>query len=428
MLGSIIGDIIGSRFEFNNHRSKDFELFDNDCFVTDDSIMTLAVAEAILACEGDWKKLDKNAVKYMRSIGKKYPGCGYGSMFGKWIFSNDPKPYNSFGNGAAMRVSPCGFIAQTEKEAKMLSQKVTEVTHNHPEGIKGAEAVVIAVFMARNGASKNEIKERIENDYYKLDFTLGTSTEPLCGEGSPLDSIRKNYKFDETCQNTVPQAIQAFLESDAFEDAIRNAISIGGDSDTIACITGGIAEAFYGIPVDIKSKAQIFLNSELRSIYKRWIKDISLKQSKRKNLILTKLIEIFDNIKNAFYKKNNDSGTLKTLKPGEIIYCGVVFSDYGRIYHYRTNDTNIKEGDIVIVPVGRNNYEKEATVETIEICRKDNTPFPLEKTKEIIGLADEDNPYDDEDPDIDDYPVFDQDDIEILLKNRQYQVDKISNR
>ena len=402
MLGAIIGDIVGSRFEFNNHRSKDFDLFDINCFVTDDSIMTLAIAEAILACEGDWKKLDKNAVKYMRSIGKKYPGCGYGSMFGKWIFSNEPKPYNSFGNGAAMRVSPCGFIAQTEKEAKMLSQKVTEVTHNHPEGIKGAEAVVIAIFLARNGASKEEIRERIENDYYKLDFTLGTSTEPLCGEGSPLDSIRKYYKFDETCQNTVPQAIQAFLESDSFEDAIRNAVSIGGDSDTIAAITGGIAEAFYGIPIELKSKAQIFLNSELRSIYKRWNKELTTLHSKKKSLLLTKLIDKLDKVKNAlnsFFGKlknkkitdpgNKDSGTLKKLKHDEVIYCGVVFSDYGQIYHYRTTDSSIKEGDIVIVPVGKNNYEKKAAVEVIEICSKDNTPFPLERTKEIIGLADE---------------------------------------
>ena len=384
MLGAIIGDIVGSRFEFNNHRSKDFDLFDTSCFVTDDSIMTLAIAEAILACEGDWKKLGNYAANYMQIIGRKYPNCGYGSMFGKWIFSNDPKPYNSFGNGAAMRVSPCGFIAQTENEAKLLSKKVTEVTHNHPEGIKGAEAVVIAIFMARNGASKDEIKERIENDYYQLNFTL--------------DRIRNTYKFDETCQNTVPQAIQAFLESISFEDAIRNAISIGGDSDTIAAITGSIAEAFYGIPVDIKSKAQIFINTELRSIYKKWNKEINSLQYKKKPLF-SKLIDIFRKLKNN--KKNsdsdnNDSGTLRKLKPDEVIYCGVVFSDYGQIYHYRTNDTKIKEGDIVIVPVGVKNYEKKATVETIEICSKDNTPFPLERTKEIIRLIDdeEDDDYD----------------------------------
>ncbi|MDR2543579.1 MAG: ADP-ribosylglycohydrolase family protein, partial [Treponema sp.] len=238
MLGSILGDIAGSRFEFNNHRSKYFDLFAKGCSITDDSIMTLAIAKAILSCKGDWKQLEENTVKYMQSIGRKYPDCGYGDMFRNWIFSNNPKPYESYGNGAAMRVSACGFIAQTEKEVKKLSKIVTGVTHNHPEGIKGAEAVSIAIFMARNGATKNEIKERIEKDYYKLDFTL--------------DSIRDNYQFNETCQGTVPQAIQAFLESFSFEDAIRNAISIGGDSDTLAAICGGIAESFYGIPMELR--------------------------------------------------------------------------------------------------------------------------------------------------------------------------------
>jgi len=399
MLGSIIGDIVGSRFEFNNHCSKDFDLFDTSCFVTDDSIMTLAIAEAILACEGDWKKLGKNAVKYMRSIGKKYPGCGYGDSFKAWLYSDDPKPYNSFDNSAALRVSACGFIAQTENEAKLLSKTVTEVTQNHPEGIKGAEAVVVAIFMARNGASKDEIRKRIEKEYYEVDYYPEFITIPC--------------KLVEICQNIVPQAIEVFLESVSFEDAIRNAINVGGYGDSLAAITGGIAEAFYGIPVDIKSKAQMFLNSELRSIYKRWNKNINSLQSKKKSLLFYKFKEIIDNIKNVFNKKkindlgNNNSGTLRKLKPDEVIYCGVVFSDYGQIYHYRTNDSSIKEGDIVIVPVGKNNYEKKATVETIEICNKDNTPFPIEKTKEIIGLAADDN--DDHQPDFfdeDDYPDF----------------------
>ena len=258
MLGVIIGDIAGSRFEFNNHRSKDFDLFAKGCFITDDSIMTLAIAKAILECRGDWKQLGENAVKQMQTIGRRYPDCGYGGMFGKWVFSGKPKPYNSYGNGAAMRVSPCGFIAQTEDEAKLLSKKVTEVTHNHPEGLKGAEAAAIAVFLARNGTAKDEIKERIEKDYYKLDFTL--------------DSIRDCYKFNETCQGTVPQAITAFLESTSFEDTIRNAISIGGDSDTLAAIAGSIAEACYGIPPGLKTQALAFLNQELLDIYQEWEK------------------------------------------------------------------------------------------------------------------------------------------------------------
>jgi type I restriction enzyme M protein len=194
----------------------------------------------------------------MREIGRKYPHCGFGGMFRRWMFSDDPAPYNSFGNGAAMRVSPCGFTARTEDEAILLSRKVTEVTHNHPEGLKGAEAVSVAIFLARNGAAKNEITERIVKDYYALNFTL--------------DSIREKYQFNETCQGTVPQAIVAFLESNSFEDAIRNAISIGGDSDTLAAITGGIAEAYYGVPSELKSKALSYLDRELLKIYQEWEK------------------------------------------------------------------------------------------------------------------------------------------------------------
>jgi len=256
MLGAIIGDIAGSRFEFHNHRSKEFDLFAKDCFVTDDSVMTLAVAKAILSCKGDWELLGNNTVKFMQSLGRKYPHCGYGGMFRKWLVSDNPKPYNSYGNGAAMRVSACGFIAQSEEEAKLLSKKVTEVTHNHPEGLKGAEAAVVAIFLARNGKSIEEIKNRIEKDYYSLDFTI--------------DSVREYYQFNETCQETVPQAIRAFIESLSFEDAIRNAISIGGDSDTLAAITGGIAEAHYGIPDEIKQQALKFLKNDLYDIYNEW--------------------------------------------------------------------------------------------------------------------------------------------------------------
>jgi type I restriction enzyme M protein len=184
MLGAIIGDITGSRFEFNNNRSKDFIFFTHDCSVTDDSIMTLSVAKAIIECEGKYEKLGELAVKYMREIGRLYPDCGYGGMFRNWMFSDKSEAYNSFGNGAAMRVSACGFAAKTEEEAKLLSKAVTEITHNHGEGIKGAEAVSIAIFMAKNGATKQEIRRRIENDYYPLNFTL--------------DEIRDTYQFNET--------------------------------------------------------------------------------------------------------------------------------------------------------------------------------------------------------------------------------------
>ena len=269
MLGAIVGDIVGSRFEFNNHRSKEFDLFTSDCFVTDDTIMTLAVGKAIMETQKNPPSagcgsihaddrnvaLEKLSVKYMQEIGRKYPNCGFGGLFYRWIFSDDPKPYNSYGNGAAMRVSPAGFAAQTEQEAIQFAEIVTGVTHNHEEGIKGATAVAAAIFMARRGAAKNEIRKRMEKDY-----DLGFS----------IDGIRGSYKFNETCQQTVPQAIVAFLESRSFEDAIRTAISVGGDSDTLAAITGSIAEAYYEVPQEIKEKALEYLDDELRAIYDEW--------------------------------------------------------------------------------------------------------------------------------------------------------------
>ncbi len=252
MLGAIIGDIVGSRFEWNNNRNKNFEFLSEKCFFTDDSIMSLAIARAILNCNEGYDNLSLEAVACMQSIGRPYPNSGYGGSFYGWIYSDNPQPYNSYGNGSAMRVSACGFAARTLSEAMELSRKVTEPTHNHPEGIKGAEATAVAIYMARTGYSIHEIKEYIIKHYYKIDFTL--------------DEIRDTYKFNETCQDTVPQALEAFFESESFEDAIRNAISIGGDSDTIAAITGGVAEAYYGIPTHIRTHALTFLDGTLLKI------------------------------------------------------------------------------------------------------------------------------------------------------------------
>ena len=252
MLGAIIGDIVGSRFEWNNNRSKTFDFLTYKCFATDDSIMSLAIAKAILECKEDYSKLGEYAVKYMQEVGRPYPHCGFGGMFYQWMYSDDPKPYGSFGNGAAMRVSACGFAANSLEEAIALSKAVTEVTHNHPEGIKGAEATTVAIYLAREGKSILEIRDYIDKHYYPMDFTL--------------DGICDTYTFNETCQETVPQAIMAFLESTDFEDAIRNAISIGGDSDTLAAITGGIAEAYYGIPTDIRKHALTYLDERLLKI------------------------------------------------------------------------------------------------------------------------------------------------------------------
>ena len=252
MLGAIIGDIVGSRFEWNNHRSKDFEFLTYKCFPTDDSIMSLAIAQAILVSKKDHSDLSKNAIECMQNVGRNYLSCGYGGSFYGWIFSDDPKPYNSYGNGAAMRVSAAGFAANSIEEAKKLSRLVTEISHNHPEGIKGAEATAVAIFMAKTGSNIFEIRDYIDKNYYPMNFTL--------------DEIRDTYHFNETCQGTVPQALQAFFESTGFEDAIRNAISIGGDSDTVAAICGGVAEAYYGIPTDIRKHALTFLDQKLMQL------------------------------------------------------------------------------------------------------------------------------------------------------------------
>ncbi len=258
MLGAIIGDIAGARFEWTPNKSKNFELFVNTgrCCPTDDSVMTLAVARAILECSGDYTGLEEKAVIHMQALGRKYPRAGYGSRFYKWIMTSNPEPYNSFGNGSAMRVSPCAWAAGSLDEAKELSYKVTKVSHNHPEGIKGAEAVTAAIYMALHGSSIPEIREYIDKYYYPMNFTL--------------DDIRPGYSFDVTCQGSVPQAIMAFLESSDYEDAIRSAISLGGDSDTQGAIAGSIAEAYYGIPEELRKQAFARLDETEASIVKEF--------------------------------------------------------------------------------------------------------------------------------------------------------------
>ncbi|MFU8787141.1 MAG: ADP-ribosylglycohydrolase family protein [Candidatus Izemoplasmataceae bacterium] len=250
MIGAIIGDIAGSRFEFNNIKTKTFNILYESCFFTDDSVMTIAVGNALLACDGKYQDLEQKVINSMQTLGRKYPDCGFGGMFYHWIFDDQPKPYNSFGNGAGMRVSACGIVGKSLEEVKMLSKIVTGVSHNHPEGLKAAEAVATSVFLARQGKTIDEIKAHIINHYYPLDFTL--------------DGIRDSYEFTEKSQDTIPQALVAFFESKSFEDAIKNAISIGGDSDTIAAITGSIAAEYYGIPKWMTLKARTFLDSELK--------------------------------------------------------------------------------------------------------------------------------------------------------------------
>ncbi|MGD9567083.1 MAG: ADP-ribosylglycohydrolase family protein [Sedimentibacter sp.] len=244
MLGAIIGDIIGSAYEWNNVKHKEFELFTDTTIFTDDTVMTIATIDAII-----------NDIPFNKSYKKwfrKYPNEDYGGNFYYWGNSDSLEPYNSWGNGSAMRVSPVGIYYDTLDEVLLKSKESAEATHNHAEGIKGAQATASAIYLAKNKKNKLEIKEFIENTFgYDLN--------------EKLDSIREWYEFDESCQGTVPQAIIAFLESNDFEDAIRNAISIGGDSDTLACITGGIAEAYYReIPSSILSKVSSILPQEMK--------------------------------------------------------------------------------------------------------------------------------------------------------------------
>lgn len=256
MIGAIVGDVVGSRFEFHNHRDKEFPLFTNSCKVTDDSIMTTAIAIAVMDYKEHGRPLDEAAVHWMRRIGQPYKNAGYGGRFAQWMYSSDPQPYGSFGNGAAMRVSACAWAADTMADAMEMSDEVTKVTHNHPEGIKGARAITAAIFMARTGCSKDEIYEFIDQNYYSLNKSV--------------NKIRETLQFDETCQGTVPVAIQCFYESEDFEDCLRLAISVGGDSDTIAAIACSIAEAYYGIPEEIREKVLTFVPQQLKDILFRF--------------------------------------------------------------------------------------------------------------------------------------------------------------
>jgi len=250
LYGAIFGDIAGSIYEWDNIKTKDFELFDEDSFFTDDTVMSIAVACALAEGIGNYDNLSQTAIKWMKLLGREYPDAGYGSHFEQWLFTKNSEPYNSWGNGSAMRVSAVAYFAKTLDEVKELSFRVTAVSHNHPEGIKGAEATAVAIFLALQGKNKEEIREYIVQNYYPINFTL--------------DKIRPFYVFRSSCQETVPQALQAFFESESFEDAIRNAISIGGDSDTIAAITGSVAEAYYGVPDNIKEFVRGKLDDNLR--------------------------------------------------------------------------------------------------------------------------------------------------------------------
>jgi ADP-ribosylglycohydrolase len=255
MLGAIAGDIIGSVYEYNQIKVKDFDLFIIDSTFTDDTVLTVALADSIL-----------NDIAYIDNLKKfynLYSDVPYGASFRKWVKSENSMPYNSWGNGAAMRISPVGFYYNDLEIILKKAKEYTEITHNHPEGIKGAQATASAIFLAKTGASKKEIKEFIES---KFNYDLSKH----------IDEIRPTYEFDLSCQRTVPQAIRAFLDSEDFEDAVRNAVSLGGDSDTLACITGGIAQAYYqGVPDYIETEVYNILDEYLSDITKKFMNKIN---------------------------------------------------------------------------------------------------------------------------------------------------------
>lgn len=259
MYGAILGDIIGSPYEFDRgNKSKDFPLFTWRSRFTDDTVMTIAVAEAFLNTRpGDGAaEMRQNLISSMRHWGNRYPWAGYGARFVRWLVWPEPIPYGSYGNGSAMRVSSVGWLFDDLETVRQMARLSAEVTHNHPEGLKGAEATAGAIFLARTGRSKAEIRAYAES--------LGYDFSRTC------DAIRPNYCHVESCQETVPEAITAFLEGESFEDVIRTAVSLGGDCDTLTCIAGSIAEAFYGVPEELKAACRERLPEDLLAVLDRF--------------------------------------------------------------------------------------------------------------------------------------------------------------
>lgn len=296
MYGAILGDIIGSPFEFDRgDKTKDFKLFSRRSHFTDDSVMTLAVCEALLKVGQDAtvKEIEDTVISSMQSWGRRYPHEGYGGYFRRWLTARHPEPYNSFGNGSAMRVSAAGWLYDSLEKTRVVAKATANVTHNHPEGIKGAEATASAIFMARNGSSKEEIKKYIENEFhYDLNRTL--------------DEIRPSFHMDETCQKTVPEAIIAFLESRDFEGAIRNAVSLGGDTDTLGAITGSIAEAYFGISETLISECRNRINKDMRDVVDAFYSLVREDDSPNTNQMIEKAI-------NQYYVHNDKEGMIQFI-------------------------------------------------------------------------------------------------------------------
>lgn len=344
LLGAIIGDVIGSPYEFrrNNIKSTEFPLISEHSRFTDDSVMTFAVAHALM----NWKKgeeieeseFEEAVKKSMLEFGHKYPRAGYGGKFSKWLGSRNPQPYGSYGNGSAMRVSPVAWYFDALEDVERFAAASARPTHNHPEGIKGAQATAAAIFLSRTGKTKADIKSYISIRYgYDLSRTL--------------DEIRPNYDFDATCQGSVPESIIAFLEGDSFEDVIRRAVSIGGDSDTIAAIAGSIAQGMYGVPEEMESQVMSLLDDFLRNEAKRWEEALNGKEEqpveKVKNGI-TDMIFILDRSGSMDGLENDTIGGFNSMiqkqkeEPGEAFVSTVLFDDMHEVLHNRVKLSDIQ--------------------------------------------------------------------------------------
>ncbi len=264
MYGAITGDIIGSQFEFDRgNKSREFELFGKNCEYTDDTVMTVAVAEALLDAgkDADEKTVKEKLVASLKKWGKKYPYAGYGNRFKLWVLSDKSEPYGSYGNGSGMRVSPVGWLYDSMERTREVARWTAEITHNHPEGIKGAESTAAAIFMARHHAAFEEISNYIEDEFgYDLSRTL--------------DEIRPDYCHVEDCMKTMPEAFTCFLEAGSYEECIRNVMYIGGDTDTLGAIAGAIAEAYWGIPEDLIRKAKEYLPDDIKAVVERFEKTV----------------------------------------------------------------------------------------------------------------------------------------------------------
>lgn len=335
MYGAILGDIIGSPFEFDRgDKTKDFELFSWGCRFTDDSVMTIAVAEALMetGINADEETIENAVQNQMRKWGRRYPRAGYGGRFRQWLMADHPEPYGSYGNGSAMRVSAAGWLYPDLEQTRAVARATAKVTHNHPEGIKGAEATASCIFLARNGKSKEEIREYVTGEFhYNLNRTL--------------DEIRPFYHHVESCQETVPEAIIAFLEAGDFEDTVRNAVSIGGDTDTLAAIAGSIAEAFYGVSEELREECRKRIPGNMRKVLNQFEREIDRDCEREET---TEIVFILDRSGSMAGLERDTVGGFNSMiekqkkEKGSVLVSTVLFDNTAEVLHDRVDLEKIR--------------------------------------------------------------------------------------